>query len=149
MEDGCKLITDNKCSKFGIPCSGWKEDKEECPVWGEVLAAEKYFSERSRYERGVHDEETEANAEEWSELYKQHRESLAYQVNNGTIDWKIIKGVFDMRSEQAARKYVMFALKSNGLVCCMNCAKWTRDEICKDSKQKTDAPSTCRNFAKR
>jgi hypothetical protein len=148
MEDECKLLIENKCSKFGISCSGWREDKEKCPVWGEVLAAENYFSERSKYERGVHDEEDEAKAEEWRELCKQHKESLAYQVNNGTIDWKIIKGVFDMRSERIAKNYVTSSLKTEGLICCMNCAKWTKDEICKESKQKTDATFTCKNFAK-
>lgn len=149
MEDGCKLIIVNKCSKFGISCSGWIEDKAKCPEWAEGVAAETYFSERSKYERGVHDEEDGEKEEELSGLYKQHKESLAYQVNNGTIDWKVIKGVFDMRSEHAAKKYVLFALKSNGLICCMNCAKWSKDEICKESKQKTDGSLTCNNFTKR
>ena len=147
MKDGCILSFNNSCQKHGVLCIGCIEHKEICPEWAEGVAAENYFSERSKYERGVHEEEDEAKAEEWRELYKQHKEGLAYQVNNGTIDWKIIKGVFDMRSEQAAKKYVVFALKTDGLICCMNCVKW-KDGICKESKQKTDGSFTCKNFSK-
>ncbi|AKB35599.1 hypothetical protein MSSAC_1009 [Methanosarcina siciliae C2J] len=149
MDDGCKLISEKQCSKFGVPCSGWKEEKEKCPLWGEVLAAEKYYAEKSRYEKGVQEEEDEAKAEEWKEVYNKHKGTLAYQVNNGSIVWKQIKGVFDMKSERIAKNYVTSHLKSEGLICCVNCAKWTREEICKESKQSTDASFTCRNFSKR
>lgn len=51
MENGCILVIDYMCSKFNVRCSGDEMDKRSCPVWGEVMAIEEYYSRKTELDR--------------------------------------------------------------------------------------------------
>ena len=90
----------------------------------------------------------ENNDEELQIKYTKYRDSLAIQVNNKSIDWKVIKGIFEMKLESQVEKYVVQKLMDDGLTGCENCRKW-KEGRCNVSKRMSDAEFTCHNFSKR
>ncbi|AKB37380.1 hypothetical protein MSSAC_2790 [Methanosarcina siciliae C2J] len=92
--------------------------------------------------------EQEPDDENLQGKYDKHRDSIALQINRKTIDWKTIKGLFEVKSETEVKNYVTQKLREDGLIGCANCRKWD-DGKCKLSKQPSDSEFTCRNFSKR
>ena len=51
MEDGCVFSIDYECKKFELRCRGDCDEKLSCPAWGEVVAAEEYYSKKLDLDR--------------------------------------------------------------------------------------------------
>jgi hypothetical protein len=49
MIEGCKLIDNNKCIKYGCKCYGTTVEKRDCPLWGETIASEEFYEIRRKY----------------------------------------------------------------------------------------------------
>ena len=86
------------------------------------------------------------------EKYEERKISLATQINNNSIDWKLISSpsIFNFKTPSEVELWTREHLLKDGLIGCENCRKWKpAEQYCPDKKTLTKSNTTCRNFKKR
>lgn len=86
------------------------------------------------------------------EKYEETKVSIANQVNNNSIDWKVISApnLLNFKTPYECETWTKDKLCKDKLIGCENCRKWKpAEQYCPNKKSITKANQTCRNFVKR
>lgn len=81
--------------------------------------------------------------------YNDSKQSMANQVNNNSIDWKVIAApnILNFKTPYETEIWTREQLFKDKLIGCANCRRWKEaEQYCPEKKGLTNANQTCRNW---